>query len=86
MILTRSSGRSAGRYDFYYGSNTEEPVFHGLLVKSGRTVSDFINVAKKVKLTPCDFNSVDSGAAGCRDFISLSIFYSLRPKMRFHSP
>ncbi|KAJ5254069.1 hypothetical protein N7524_011249 [Penicillium chrysogenum] len=62
----------------FTGAHRRACVSHGLLVKSGRTVSDFINVAKKVNLTPCAFNSVDSGAAGCRDFMSLSTFYSLQ--------
>jgi hypothetical protein len=64
----------------FTGAHRRACVSHGLLVKSGRTVGDFINVAKKVNLTPCDFNSMGSEAAGCRDFMSLSTFYSLRPK------
>ncbi|KAJ5249838.1 hypothetical protein N7489_000248 [Penicillium chrysogenum] len=59
----------------FTGAHRKARVSHGLLVKSGRTVGDFINVAKKVNLTPCDFNSVGSEAAGCRDFISQFIYH-----------
>lgn len=38
------------------------------LVQGHRTVSDFINVASKANLTPCDFCFVGLDIVGCRDF------------------
>ncbi|KAF4767078.1 hypothetical protein HAV15_009154 [Penicillium sp. str.  len=53
-------------------------ISHKLPVKSQRTVRHFINVAKKVNLTPCDFYSVCLDTVGCRDFTSQFIYHLAR--------
>ncbi|KAJ5506920.1 hypothetical protein N7453_005877 [Penicillium expansum] len=59
----------------YTGTHRNAAVSHMLPVKGQKAVRHFINIAQKVKLTPCDFNSLNSDTVGCRDFLSQFIYH-----------
>lgn len=52
----------------FTGPHRRACISYKLLVQGHRTVSDFMNVANKANLTPCDFYFVGLDIVGCRDF------------------
>ncbi|CAI7618125.1 unnamed protein product [Penicillium glandicola] len=59
----------------YTGAHKSAAISHRLPVKGRKSVRHFINVAQNVKLTPCDFNTANGEAFGCRDFLSQFIYH-----------